>query len=79
MPSSKAVSWHHRHCRLCSDFARLIGDADPPPAPKRRSPARKRRSAPHWNPGAERPAGKRVLLYTGGVCWSVVSALQDLA
>ncbi|MBE7376564.1 nitrogenase iron-molybdenum cofactor biosynthesis protein NifE [Pseudomonas lopnurensis] len=61
------------------DFARLIGDADlvvRTEALIEREEAKIRAALEPWR---ERLAGKRVLLYTGGVkSWSVISALQDL-
>jgi nitrogenase molybdenum-cofactor synthesis protein NifE len=61
------------------DFARLLGDADlaaRTEAMIAREEARIRAALEPWR---ARLAGKRVLLYTGGVkSWSVVSALQDL-
>lgn len=61
------------------DFARLIGDADlvaRTEALIAREEAKIRTALEPWR---ARLAGKRVLLYTGGVkSWSVVSALQDL-
>ncbi len=62
------------------DFARLIGDADlavRTEALIAREEAKIRAALEPWR---ERLAGKRVLLYTGGVkSWSVISALQDLS
>tara|TARA_Y100001951_G_scaffold49378_1_gene38943 strand:+ start:1407 stop:2828 length:1422 start_codon:yes stop_codon:yes gene_type:complete len=61
------------------DFARLIGDADLAARTEAliaREEAKIRAALEPWR---ERLAGKRVLLYTGGVkSWSVISALQDL-
>ncbi len=61
------------------DFARLIGDDDltvRTEALIAREEAKIRAALEPWR---ERLAGKRVLLYTGGVkSWSVISALQDL-
>lgn len=61
------------------DFARLIGDADLSARTEaliEREEAKIRAALEPWR---ERLAGKRVLLYTGGVkSWSVISALQDL-
>ncbi|HEY6895926.1 MAG TPA: nitrogenase iron-molybdenum cofactor biosynthesis protein NifE [Rhodocyclaceae bacterium] len=61
------------------DFARLIGDPDLTARTEAliaREEAKIRSALEPWR---ERLAGKRVLLYTGGVkSWSVVSALQDL-
>lgn len=60
-------------------FARLIGDADlsaRTEAVIQREEAKVQRLLEPWK---RRLAGKRVLLYTGGVkSWSIVSALQDL-
>ncbi|MCG6942976.1 MAG: nitrogenase iron-molybdenum cofactor biosynthesis protein NifE [Thiohalocapsa sp.] len=61
------------------DFARLIDDADltrRTEALIAREEARMDQALAPWR---ERLAGKRALLYTGGVkSWSVISALQDL-
>ena len=61
------------------DFARLLGDADlcaRTEALIAREEAKIRAALEPWR---ARLAGKRVLLYTGGVkSWSVISALQDL-
>ena len=61
------------------DFARIVGDPDlvaRTEAVIEREEARIRALLEQWK---ARLAGKRVLLYTGGVkSWSVVSALQDL-
>ena len=61
------------------DFARLIGDADLSARTEaliEREEARIRAALEPWR---ARLAGKRVLLYTGGVkSWSVISCLQDL-
>jgi nitrogenase molybdenum-cofactor synthesis protein NifE len=61
------------------DFARLIGDDDltrRTQALIAREEAKIRAALEPWR---QRLAGKRVLLYTGGVkSWSVISALQDL-
>jgi nitrogenase molybdenum-cofactor synthesis protein NifE len=61
------------------DFARIVGDPDlvaRTEAVIEREEARIRALLEPWK---ARLAGKRVLLYTGGVkSWSVVSALQDL-
>lgn len=61
------------------EFARLLGDADltaRTEAVIAREEAAARAALAPWR---ERLAGRRVLLYTGGVkSWSVVSALQDL-
>jgi nitrogenase molybdenum-cofactor synthesis protein NifE len=65
--------------RALRDFARHIGDADlthRTEALIAREEARIEQALASWR---ERLAGKRALLYTGGVkSWSVVSALQDL-
>lgn len=61
------------------DIARLIGDDDLTERTEQlivREEAKIRDALAAWRP---RLAGKRVLLYTGGVkSWSVISALQDL-
>ena len=61
------------------DIARLIGDAgliERTEAVIAREEARSHAALEPWR---QRLAGKRVLLYTGGVkSWSIVSALQDL-
>lgn len=61
------------------DFARVIGDSDLTERTEvliAREEARIRKALEPWR---ERLAGKRVLLFTGGVkSWSVISALQDL-
>lgn len=61
------------------DFARVIGDSDLTERAEAliaREEARIRKELEPWR---ERLAGKRVLLFTGGVkSWSVISALQDL-
>jgi nitrogenase molybdenum-cofactor synthesis protein NifE len=61
------------------EIARLIGDADLSARTEAliaREEAKVRAGLEAWRP---RLAGKRVLLFTGGVkSWSVVSALQDL-
>jgi nitrogenase molybdenum-cofactor synthesis protein NifE len=61
------------------DFARLLGDDDLSARTEAliaREEARIRTALEPWR---ARLAGKRVLLYTGGVkSWSVISALQDL-
>ena len=65
--------------RALRDFARQLGDAalsQRTEALIAREEAAIQRDLAPWR---ERLAGKRVLLYTGGVkSWSVVSALQDL-
>ncbi|MEN3113476.1 nitrogenase iron-molybdenum cofactor biosynthesis protein NifE [Uliginosibacterium paludis] len=61
------------------DFARLIGDADL--VTRTEALIAREEAAIHaaLAPWRERLAGRRVLLYTGGVkSWSIVSALQDL-
>ncbi len=61
------------------EFARLLGDADL--TARTEALIAREEAAAHaaLAPWRERLAGKRVLLYTGGVkSWSVVSALQDL-
>jgi len=65
--------------RALRDFARLIGD----PGLTRRTEVLIAREEARIDaalaPWRERLAGKRVLLYTGGVkSWSVIAALQDL-
>lgn len=61
------------------DFARLIGDTEL--ALRTEAMIAREEAAIHaaLAPWRERLAGRRVLLYTGGVkSWSIVSALQDL-
>jgi nitrogenase molybdenum-cofactor synthesis protein NifE len=65
--------------RALRDFARVIGD----PELSRRTEAliarEEARIDAALEPWRKRLAGKRVLLYTGGVkSWSIVSAMQDL-
>ncbi|NJD24162.1 MAG: nitrogenase iron-molybdenum cofactor biosynthesis protein NifE [Betaproteobacteria bacterium] len=61
------------------DFARLIGDPDLAARTEVVIAREEARSHAALEPWRERLAGKRVLLYTGGVkSWSIVSALQDL-
>jgi nitrogenase molybdenum-cofactor synthesis protein NifE len=61
------------------DFARLIGDPDLTARTEVVIAREEARSNAALEPWRERLAGKRVLLYTGGVkSWSIVSALQDL-
>ncbi|WP_188748014.1 nitrogenase iron-molybdenum cofactor biosynthesis protein NifE [Marinobacterium zhoushanense] len=61
------------------DFARLIDDPDLTQRTEALIEREEKRIRSALEPWRERLAGKRVLLYTGGVkSWSVVSALQDL-
>jgi len=61
------------------DFARLIGDPDLSVRTEALIEREETRIRAALEPWRERLAGKRVLLYTGGVkSWSVISALQDL-
>jgi nitrogenase molybdenum-cofactor synthesis protein NifE len=61
------------------DFARLIGDADLIARTELVIAREEALADAALQPWRERLAGKRVLLYTGGVkSWSIVSALQDL-
>lgn len=61
------------------DFARLLGDAELTARTEALIAREEEKIRAALAPWAERLAGKRVLLYTGGVkSWSVVSALQDL-
>ncbi|MCY0965626.1 nitrogenase iron-molybdenum cofactor biosynthesis protein NifE [Parathalassolituus penaei] len=61
------------------DFARVIGDADLIARTEALITREETRIRAELEPWRARLAGKRVLLYTGGVkSWSVVSALQDL-
>lgn len=61
------------------DFARLIGDADLSARTEALIAREESRIRAALAPWRARLAGKRVLLYTGGVkSWSVISALQDL-
>lgn len=61
------------------DFARLIGDADLSARTEALIAREESRIRAALEPWRARLAGKRVLLYTGGVkSWSVISALQDL-
>ncbi|ANB03436.1 nitrogenase iron-molybdenum cofactor biosynthesis protein NifE [Ectothiorhodospira sp. BSL-9] len=60
-------------------FARLLGDPDLTGRTEELIAREEARIRAELAPWRERLAGKRVLLYTGGVkSWSVVSALQDL-
>jgi nitrogenase molybdenum-cofactor synthesis protein NifE len=61
------------------DFARLLGDADLSARTEALIAREEARAEAALAPWRERLAGRRVLLYTGGVkSWSIVSALQDL-
>ena len=61
------------------DFARLLGDDDLAARTEAMIAREERSVRAALEPWQSRLAGKRVLLYTGGVkSWSVVSALQDL-
>jgi nitrogenase molybdenum-cofactor synthesis protein NifE len=61
------------------DFARLIGDADLTARTEALIAREEAAANAALEPWRRRLAGKRVLLYTGGVkSWSIVSALQDL-
>ncbi len=61
------------------DFARLIDDADLTQRTEALIAREEAKIAEQLAPWRERLAGKRVLLYTGGVkSWSVIAALQDL-
>lgn len=61
------------------EFARLIGDADLMARTEAVIEREEAKAAAVLAPWRDRLAGKRVLLYTGGVkSWSIVSALQDL-
>ena len=61
------------------DFARLIGDPDLTRRTEILIAREEARIDAALAPWRERLAGKRVLLYTGGVkSWSVIAALQDL-
>jgi nitrogenase molybdenum-cofactor synthesis protein NifE len=61
------------------DFARLIGDDDLTARTEALIAREEAGANAALEPWRERLAGKRVLLYTGGVkSWSIVSALQDL-
>lgn len=61
------------------DFSRLIDDPDLSARTEALIESEEKRIRKALEPWRERLAGKRVLLYTGGVkSWSVISALQDL-
>lgn len=61
------------------DFARLIGDDDLSQRTEALIAREEAQAEQALAPWRERLAGKRVLLFTGGVkSWSIVSALQDL-
>ena len=61
------------------DFARLIGDPDLTTRSEALIAREEAKASAALEPWRQRLAGKRVLLYTGGVkSWSIVSALQDL-
>ncbi|MCX8146691.1 MAG: nitrogenase iron-molybdenum cofactor biosynthesis protein NifE [Azovibrio sp.] len=61
------------------DFARLIGDPDLMERTEALIAREEAKAEATLAPWRARLAGKRVLLYTGGVkSWSIVSALQDL-
>ncbi|MFV8818374.1 nitrogenase iron-molybdenum cofactor biosynthesis protein NifE [Haliea sp. E17] len=61
------------------DFARLIDDPDLTARTEALIQREEKKVRAALEPWRERLAGKRVLLYTGGVkSWSVISALQDL-
>jgi nitrogenase molybdenum-cofactor synthesis protein NifE len=61
------------------DFARFIGDDDLTQRTEALIEREEQRIREELEPWRKRLAGKRVLLYTGGVkSWSVISALQDL-
>jgi nitrogenase molybdenum-cofactor synthesis protein NifE len=61
------------------DFARLIGDDDLTARTEALIAREEAKADAALEPWRRRLAGKRVLLYTGGVkSWSIVSALQDL-
>jgi len=61
------------------DFARLIDDPDLAERTERLIAREEARIDAALAPWRERLAGRRVLLYTGGVkSWSIVAALQDL-
>ena len=65
--------------RALRDFALLIGDADLVRRTEMLIVREESRAQEALAPWRERLAGRRVLLYTGGVkSWSIVSALQDL-
>ncbi|WP_424945073.1 nitrogenase iron-molybdenum cofactor biosynthesis protein NifE [Candidatus Thiosymbion oneisti] len=61
------------------DFARLIGDPDLTKRTERLIAREEARIDDELVPWRERLAGRKALLYTGGVkSWSIVAALQDL-
>jgi nitrogenase molybdenum-cofactor synthesis protein NifE len=61
------------------EFARLIGDPDLTARTERLIAREEAKADAALAPWRERLAGRRALLYTGGVkSWSIVSALQDL-
>jgi nitrogenase molybdenum-cofactor synthesis protein NifE len=61
------------------DFARIIGDPDLTARTEKLIAREEARIHAALAPWRERLAGRKVLLYTGGVkSWSVVAALQDL-
>jgi nitrogenase molybdenum-cofactor synthesis protein NifE len=61
------------------DFARLIGDPDLTERTERLIAREEARMEVALAPWRERLAGRKVLLYTGGVkSWSIIAALQDL-
>lgn len=61
------------------EFARLLGDPDLTARTEALIAREEAKADAALAPWRERLAGKRVLLYTGGVkSWSIVSALQDL-
>lgn len=61
------------------DFARLIGDTDLIARTETLIAREEARAHAELDPWRKRLAGKRALLYTGGVkSWSIISALQDL-
>ena len=61
------------------DFARLLGDPDLNARTEALIAREEARANAALEPWRKRLAGKRALLYTGGVkSWSIISALQDL-
>jgi nitrogenase molybdenum-cofactor synthesis protein NifE len=61
------------------EFARLLGDADLAARTEALIAREEARASAQLAPWRERLAGKRALLYTGGVkSWSIISALRDL-
>jgi nitrogenase molybdenum-cofactor synthesis protein NifE len=65
--------------RALRDFARIIDDPDLTARTEALIAREEARIDALLQPWRERLAGKRVLLYTGGVkSWSVIAALQDL-